>query len=42
MAVPTGIDSYYDNGAGKITDAAFDRLNVRSRMTVRADRDLHR
>lgn len=31
---PDGVDVYYDNVGGEITDAVFDRLNVRARVAV--------
>ena len=33
-AVPDGIDVYFDNVGGPVTDAVFPRLNVRSRVAI--------
>lgn len=33
-AVPDGIDVYFDNVGGPVTDAVFHRLNVRSRVAI--------
>ncbi|WP_409338710.1 NADP-dependent oxidoreductase [Halalkalicoccus ordinarius] len=33
-ACPDGVDVYYDNVGGEITDAVFDRLNVRGRVAI--------
>ncbi|MFB6140918.1 MAG: NADP-dependent oxidoreductase [Halosimplex sp.] len=33
-AAPDGVDSYFDNVGGPITDAVFDRLNVDARVAV--------
>ncbi|MFB6135998.1 MAG: NADP-dependent oxidoreductase [Halobacteriaceae archaeon] len=31
---PDGVDAYFDNVGGPVTDAVFDRLNVRARVAV--------
>ncbi len=33
-ATPDGVDVYFDNVGGPVTDAVFDRLNVRSRVAI--------
>lgn len=33
-ACPDGVDVYFDNVGGSVTDAVFDRLNTRSRVAV--------